>query len=49
LPECPLGIWVGRRLHKQLDQRQLCCACQALLTVRALALLCDALRGHNYL
>jgi hypothetical protein len=36
-------------LHEWLDQRQLYCACYALLTVRALKLLWDGLRGHNFL
>jgi hypothetical protein len=41
LPACPPGCLAG------LDQRQLYCACYALLTVTALKLLWDGLRGYG--
>ena len=47
LPACPLGVWLGWRLHARLDQRQLYRACYALLTVTALKLLWDGLRGYH--
>ena len=47
LPACPLGVWLGWRLHARLDQRQLYRACYALLTVTALKLLWDGLRGYG--
>ncbi len=47
LPACPAGVWLGWRLHERLDQRQLYRACYALLTVTALKLLWDGLRGYG--
>jgi uncharacterized protein len=47
LPACPLGAWLGWRLHEKLDQRQLHRACHALLTVTALKLLWDGLRSYG--
>lgn len=49
LPACPLGVWLGWRLHERLDQRQLYRACYALLTVTALKLLWDGLRGYGFI
>ena len=40
-------VWLGWRLHERLDQRQLYRACYALLTVTALKLLWDGLRGYG--
>jgi hypothetical protein len=46
-PTCPLGVWLGWHLHARRDQRQLYCACYVLLTVTALKLLWDGLRGYG--
>ena len=42
----PPGVWLGWRLHKRLDQRQLYRACYALLVVTALKLLWDGISGY---
>jgi uncharacterized protein len=47
LPACPLGVWLGWHFHARLDQRQLYRTCYALLTVTALKLLWDGLRGYG--
>lgn len=47
LPLIPLGVWSGFRLHERLDQRQLYRVCYALLTLTALKLLWDGLRGYG--
>jgi hypothetical protein len=47
LPACPLGVWLGWHRDTQSDQRQLCRACYALLTVTALKFLWDGLRGYG--
>jgi uncharacterized membrane protein YfcA len=47
LPLIPLGVWTGYRLHERLDQKQLYRLCYALLTVTALKLLWDGLRGYG--
>lgn len=47
LPACPLGVWLGWHLHTRRDQRQLYRACYAVLTVTALKLLWDGLRGYG--
>jgi uncharacterized membrane protein YfcA len=47
LPACPLGVWLGWQLHTRRDQRQLYRACYAHLTVTALKLLWDGLRGYG--
>ncbi|MCW0234103.1 MAG: sulfite exporter TauE/SafE family protein, partial [Ferrovibrio sp.] len=45
LPVAPLGVWLGWRLHEQLDQRQLYRLCYGLLMVTAFKLLWDGLSG----
>ena len=47
LPACPLGVWAGLAAAPRLDQRQLYRACYGLLTVTALKLLWDGLRGYG--
>jgi uncharacterized membrane protein YfcA len=47
LPIIPLGVWAGYRLHERLDQKQLYRLCYTLLTVTALKLLWDGLRGYG--
>jgi uncharacterized membrane protein YfcA len=47
LPIIPLGVWSGYRLHEKLDQKQLYRICYGLLTVTALKLLWDGLRGYG--
>jgi uncharacterized membrane protein YfcA len=47
LPFIPLGVWSGYLLHEKLDQKQLYRLCYALLTVTALKLLWDGLRGYG--
>ncbi|HTY66036.1 MAG TPA: sulfite exporter TauE/SafE family protein [Alphaproteobacteria bacterium] len=42
----PPGVWVGWRLHGQLNQRQLYGACYGLLVVTALKLLWDGVGGY---
>ena len=41
LPAIPIGVWLGWRLHRRLDQRQLYGICYGLLVVTALKLLWD--------
>jgi len=47
LPLIPLGVWSGFRLHERLDQKQLYRLCYALLTLTALKLLWDGLKGYG--
>lgn len=47
LPFIPLGVWAGYRLHERLDQKQLYRLCYTLLTLTALKLLWDGLRGYG--
>ena len=49
LPVIPLGVWAGYALHERLDQKQLYRLCYGLLTVTALKLLWDGLRGYGAL
>jgi len=42
----PTGVWLGWRLHKKLNQRQLYQACYVLLIVTALKLLWDGISGY---
>lgn len=42
----PVGVWLGWRLHRRLDQRQLYRVCYALLVVTALKLLWDGVSGY---
>jgi uncharacterized membrane protein YfcA len=42
----PTGVWLGWRLHRKLDQRQLYRACYGLLVVTALKLLWDGVSGY---
>ncbi|MCG5479874.1 MAG: sulfite exporter TauE/SafE family protein [Ensifer alkalisoli] len=42
----PAGVWLGWRLHEQLDQRQLYRACYGLLVATALKLLWDGISGY---
>jgi uncharacterized membrane protein YfcA len=42
----PIGVWVGWKLHQQLDQLQLYRACYGLLAVTALKLLWDGITGY---
>lgn len=42
----PLGVWLGWRLHRSLDQARLFRACYALLTITALKLLWDGVAGY---
>ncbi|HEU6441095.1 MAG TPA: sulfite exporter TauE/SafE family protein [Microvirga sp.] len=49
LPLIPLGVWAGYRLHERLDQRHLYRVCYGLLTLTALKLLWDGLRGYGVL
>lgn len=42
----PSGVWLGWRLHGQLDQRQIYRACHGLLAVTALKLLWDGVSGY---
>ena len=46
LPVIPLGVWLGWRLHENLDQRQLYRLCYGLLVVTALKLLWDGAAGY---
>jgi uncharacterized protein len=46
VPVIPLGVWTGWRLHQRLDQQQMYRACYGLLTVTALKLLWDGIRGY---
>jgi uncharacterized protein len=46
LPLVPLGVWAGWRLHERLDQGQMYRTCYGLLTVTALKLLWDGVRGY---
>jgi uncharacterized protein len=45
VPAVPLGVWTGRYLHDQLDQRRLFFWCYLLLTAAAAKLLFDTLRA----
>lgn len=47
LPVIPLGVWAGYALHERLDQKQLYRLCYALLTMTALKLMWDGLRGFG--
>jgi len=47
LPLIPLGVWAGYKLHERLDQKQLYGLCYGLLTLTALKLLWDGLRGYG--
>ncbi|WP_134497173.1 sulfite exporter TauE/SafE family protein [Microvirga pakistanensis] len=49
LPLIPLGVWTGYRLHERLDQNQLYRLCYTLLTLTALKLLWDGLKGYGVL
>ena len=42
----PSGVWLGWRLHGQLDQQQVFRACYGLLVVTALKLLWDGVSGY---
>jgi hypothetical protein len=42
----PTGVWLGWRLHRRLDQRQLYRTCYGLLVVTALKLLWDGASGY---
>jgi hypothetical protein len=42
----PIGVWLGWKLHKRLDQHQLYRACYALLIVTAVKLLWDGITGY---
>ena len=42
----PTGVWLGWRLHRSMDQRQLYRACYGLLVVTALKLLWDGVSGY---
>ena len=46
LPAIPVGVYAGWRLHQRLDQVQLYRWCYGLLTVTALNLLWDGVRGY---
>ena len=46
LPAIPTGVWLGRRLHAKLDQRQMYRACYGLLVVTAMKLLWDGVSGY---
>jgi uncharacterized membrane protein YfcA len=49
VPFIPLGVWAGYELHERLDQKQLYRLCYGLLTVTALKLFWDGLRGYGVL
>jgi uncharacterized membrane protein YfcA len=49
VPFIPLGVWAGYELHERLDQKQLYRLCYGLLTITALKLLWDGLRGYGVL
>jgi uncharacterized protein len=42
----PSGVWLGWRLHRSLDQRQIYRVCYGLLVVTAVKLLWDGLSGY---
>jgi uncharacterized membrane protein YfcA len=42
----PMGVWLGWRLHGNLDQHQIYRACYGLLVVTALKLLWDGVSGY---
>lgn len=44
-PTVPVGVWLGKRLHDALPQRQLYAWCYAVLALAATKLLADAVAG----
>jgi uncharacterized protein len=47
LPFILIGVWAGFQLHEHIDQKQLYRLCYGLLTVTALKLLWDGLKGYG--
>lgn len=44
-PAVPIGVWLGKHLHRRLPQRRLYGACYLLLGLAALKLLADSIRS----